>query len=100
MFVVLSSPSSPLSLPVLQTPILQRVHSYLHSHLYRVPSAQCSLKPSRCKEGDYCHGQHHHCDGSDTPMLSVVYAIPLMGATLSLDLMTRPFGFGTLRLVQ
>jgi len=60
------SPSTPPSLSALHTPTYQQVPSYHHSHLYRAPSADGLLKPSRCKAGNCCHGQRHHRNGLGT----------------------------------
>ena len=70
-FVVLLSPSTLPSLSALHTPISQRDHSYLHSHRYQPSSPQDLLNASRCKEGNYCHGQRRHHNGLDTTMLSL-----------------------------
>jgi len=71
-FVASSSHSAPPFLSALHTSIFPRDPSYLQIHLYR-PSSACSLpKPLGCKEGNYYHGQRHHCNGLDTLRQSVV----------------------------
>jgi hypothetical protein len=59
-FAVSSSLFIPPSLSALHTPIFQRDPSYPHGRLYQPPSEQGSLKPSRCKEGNCCHGRRRH----------------------------------------
>jgi WD40 repeat protein len=49
--VVLLSPSTPLSLSALHTPIFQRDPSYHHSHLYQRSSIQGLLKPIKMQRG-------------------------------------------------
>jgi hypothetical protein len=70
-FVISSSPSAPPSLSVLHTPIFRHDPSCPHSHLCPPPSAKDSLKPSRCKEGNYRLGQSRHCNGPGTPVASI-----------------------------
>jgi len=59
-FVVLSLPSTAPSLSALHTPIFQRDHSYQHNHHYWPSSAQGLLQASKCKAGNWCHGQRRH----------------------------------------
>jgi WD40 repeat protein len=61
-FVVSSLPSTPRSLSVLHTSIFQRDLSYPHNHRCRPSSAQGLRKASRCKKGNYCHGQHRRLE--------------------------------------
>src|SRR5258706_2975016 len=98
-FVVSSSPSILLCRSALHTPIFQRDPSYPRSRLYQPPSVYGLLKPSRCKEGNCCHGQLHHCNGLDTPEVSRRSAARQMGTTLLLDPLTRRFVSGMLSLV-
>ena len=98
-FVVLSSLSTTPSLSALRTPIFQRDPSCLRSHLYQASSASCLARPSRCKEGNYYHGQRHRCNGWDTLNKSRPSAVPHMGTTLPVDLMIRRYVSGMSRLV-
>src|SRR5258706_471717 len=99
--VVLSSPSTTPSLSAYRTHIFQHTPSYPHSHPCPPSSARGLPKPRplRCKPGNCCHGQRHLWNGLDTLGLSFVLLGPPMGATLSLDPVTRPFESGMPRLV-
>jgi len=96
-FVASSLPSTAPSLSAPHTPIFQRDPSYQQSHHYWPPSAQGLLKASKCNAGNWCHGQHHHCNGLDTLGVLIASVIPPMEATLPLGPMTRPFEYGMQR---
>ena len=70
-FAVSSSRSAPPSLSAPPTPTYQQDRSYPHSHLYQPYLTHGLLKPSRWREGSYCHGQRRHWNGLDTPVLSI-----------------------------
>jgi len=59
-FVGLSSPSIAPSPSAPHTFIFQPDPSYQQSHHYWTSSAQGSPKASKCKEGNWCHGQRRH----------------------------------------
>jgi len=59
-FVVSSLPSTAPSLSAPHTHIFQQNPSYQHSHHYSPSSAQGLLKASKCKAGNWCHGQRRH----------------------------------------
>jgi len=66
-YIVSSSPSIPPSLSAPHTLISQHDPSYQHSHHYYPSSTQGLLKASKCKAGNWSHGQRHRWNGSDTP---------------------------------
>jgi len=59
-FVVSSLASTAPSLSAPHTLIFQRDPSYQQSHHYWRSSPQRLLKASKCKVGNWCHGQHRH----------------------------------------
>ena len=59
-FAVSSLPSTAPSLSAPHTLIFQRDRSYQQSHHYWRSSGQSLLKASKCKAGNWCHGQHRH----------------------------------------
>jgi hypothetical protein len=71
-FVTSWSLFTPPSPSALHTSIFQRDHSCPHSHLYRGPSTENLLVPSRYEWGTCRHGQHRHWSGLDTQGLSGV----------------------------
>src|SRR5258708_5947343 len=85
MFVISSSPSIPPSLSAPHTPIFRRNPSCPHSLLYQPPSVRVLLNLSRCKGGNYCHGQRLQHNGLGTMAPSRASVIPLMESTSSLD---------------
>src|SRR5258706_561552 len=98
-FAVSSSPSTPRSLSAPRIPIFQQDPFYLHSHPCRGSSANGLLQPSRCNEGNCCHGQRRQWVGLDTLIQSRPLAVPQTGTTLPLDPMTTRYVSGTSRLV-
>jgi hypothetical protein len=99
MFVILPLPSTSPSLSAHHTLIFPQYLSYPYSHLYQQSPAHGSLKPSRCIEGNWRHGQCSPWRGLDTLMQSIQYVIPPMDARLPLDPMTKPYESGMWRLV-
>jgi len=60
MFVVSWSSSTLPSLRAPRTPISQQGHFCPQNHLYQRPLAHISLRASRCKKENWCHGQSRH----------------------------------------